>query len=174
MAKIAMTKLGLSKNTDIKIVEFNNQNIEVKQYLPMEDKLNLISDIVNSSLDENNFYNPCRIHIFEIINIIMAYTNISFTEKQKEDVLKLYDLLVSSGLAEKIFKAIPADEYNFIIDSTMETIESIYAYNNSVMGILDNVSNDYENLKLDVSELQGEMADENNLGFLREVMKQLG
>lgn len=174
MAKIAMTKLSLTKNSKVEIVDFNNQKIEVKQYLPMEDKLNLISDIVNNSIDDNNYYNPCRIHIYEIVNIIMAYTNITFTEKQKEDVIKLYDLLVSSGLSKKIFDIIPEDEYCFIIKSVKETVESIYAYNNSIMGILENISADYKNLDLSATALQAKMADDNNLGFLRAVMSQLG
>ena len=31
-----------------------------------------------------------------------AYTNINFTEKQKEDPTKLYDMLISSGLVAGI------------------------------------------------------------------------
>ena len=174
MAKITMTKLGLTKNTQVEKVEFNGQIIEVKQYLPVEDKLNLISDIINSSVDTNNFYNPCRLHIYQIVNIVMAYTNISFTEKQKEDVYKLYDLIAGSGLAAAVINAIPADEYEFILQGIDETIKSIYSYRNSVMGILDNISADYSNLELDASKIQGELADKENLTLLRDVLAQLG
>ena len=72
MAKISMTKLGLTKNNQVKEVSFNNQTIEVKQYLPVEEKLNMITDIINSSVDENSFYNPGRLHIYQVVNIIMA------------------------------------------------------------------------------------------------------
>lgn len=174
MAKISMTKLGLTKNNQVKKVDFNNQKIEVKQYLPVEDKLNLISNIINSSIDMNNFYNPCRLHIYQIVNIIMAYTNISFTDKQKEDVMKLYDLIAGSGLAVAVLNAIPADEYDFILEGTEETIQSIYSYNNSVMGILENISADYSNLELDAAELQKKMNDQENLGLLRDVLAKLG
>ena len=47
MAKVAFSKLGLKVNQDIKTIEFNGQNIEVKQYLPIQDKLRLISNIIN-------------------------------------------------------------------------------------------------------------------------------
>lgn len=174
MAKISMTKLGLTKNNQVKKVDFNNQTIEVKQYLPVEDKLNLISNIINSSIDENNFYNPCRLHIYQIVNIIMAYTNISFTDKQKEDIMKLYDLIAGSGLAVAVLNAIPADEYDFILEGTEETIQSIYSYNNSVMGILENISADYSNLELNATELQKKMNDQENLGLLRDVLVKLG
>ena len=174
MAKIAMTKLSLTKNTNVKIVDFNNQKIEVKQYLPVEEKLNMISDIINSSVDENSFYNPGRLHIYQIVNIVMAYTNISFTDKQKEDIYKLYDLFAGSGLAAAVINAIPADEYEFIVQGTDETIKSIYSYRNSVMGILDNVSADYGNLELDASKISAELSDKNNLTLLRDIMAQLG
>ena len=174
MAKIAMTKLGLTKNNQVKEVSFNSQKIEVKQYLPVEDKLDLISDIINSSVDENAFYNPCRINIYTVLNIIFEYTNINFTDKQKEDVYKLYDLFVGAGLADMIIQAIPRDEIVFIENGVMETIESIYSYRISVMGILDNISADYSNLELDASKIQSELADKENFGFLREVLAQLG
>lgn len=174
MAKIAMTKLGLIKNSKIKTIDFNSQKIEVKQYLSVEDKLNLISDIINSSVDENSFYNPCRLHIYQIVKMIMAYTNISFTDKQKEDIYKLYDLIAGSGLAVVVLNAIPADEYDFILEGTEETIQSIYSYRNSVMGILDNISADYSNLELDASKIQKDLADKENLTFLRDVLDQLG
>lgn len=174
MAKITMTKLGLTKNTQVEKVEFNGQIIEVKQYLPVEEKLNLISDIINSSIDTNNFYNPGRLHMYQIVNIVMAYTNISFTDKQKEDIYKLYDLFTGSGLAAAVINAMPIDEYEFILQGTNETIKSIYAYNNSAMGILDNISADYSNLELDVNKMHQEIGNKENLTFLREVMSKLG
>ena len=42
MAKLSFNKLGLTKNQDIVNITFNNQVIEVKQYLPVNDKLQLI------------------------------------------------------------------------------------------------------------------------------------
>ena len=104
----------------------------------------------------------------------MAYTNISFTDKQKEDIMKLYDLIAGSGLAVAVLNAIPADEYDFILEGTEETIQSIYSYNNSVMGILENISADYSNLELNATELQKKMNDQENLGLLRDVLVKLG
>ena len=39
MAKVSFTKLGLKLNQDVNNVEYNGQNIEIKQYLPVNDKL---------------------------------------------------------------------------------------------------------------------------------------
>ncbi|WP_291631401.1 hypothetical protein [Clostridium sp.] len=81
MAKVSFTKLGLKKNEDVEIVEWNEQKIEVKQYLPIEDKLNLITAIIQNSIDDNGYYNPAKIYVNTIIEMINFYTNIGFTEK---------------------------------------------------------------------------------------------
>lgn len=176
MAKIAYSKLGLNKmvNKDPVIIEFNDQQIEVIQYLPIEKKLDLISDIINSSLDDNTYYNPCRIEIFMLTKIIEVYTNLTITDKQKEDIFKFYDQLVASGFAEKVLDNIPAADYTFIYRSVTKTIKNIYQQKNSVLGILESISTDYSNLNLDASEIQSKLADPENLDLLRAVLTKLG
>ena len=58
MAKIGFIKLGLKPNNEIQYIEFNEQMIEVKQYLPVEEKLELITKVLELSHDSNNFSNP--------------------------------------------------------------------------------------------------------------------
>jgi hypothetical protein len=139
MAKVAFTKLGLSKNTDIKTIQHNGQEIEVMQYLPVNEKLALISRIINLSADDNNFANPIKVSVFTVIELIDAYTNINFTEKQKEDPCKLYDLLVGKGLSSLIFSNIPVVELNEILTGIEDTVKAVYNYRNSILGILDAV-----------------------------------
>lgn len=176
MAKIAYSKLALNKigNASSKSVEFNGQNIEVIQYLPIEKKLELISDIINKSIDDNNYYNPCRIDIYLMNEIIYAYTNVNLTDKQKEDVYKIYDSFISSGFAEAVMKNIPNEEYNYIKDNVIETIQSIYKYRNSALGIFETITSDYSALDLDATELQKKIADPNNLELLKTVVTKLG
>ena len=175
MAKVSFTKLGLTKNSDVSIVEWNGQQIEVKDYLPMSEKLELVSTIINNSIDDNGYYNPMRVYINTIIEVILTYTNISVTEKQKEDIVKLYDLFVSSGLSSKIIgETINPYEYQQIQKWIYETINSIYNYKNSVMGILDTISTDYSDLKLDAETIHEKIADPEQLGLLKDVLTKLG
>ena len=175
MAKVSFTKLGLAKNSDVSIIEWNDQKIEVKDYLPMSEKLDLVSTIINNSIDDNGYYNPMRVYIHTIIEVILAYTNISVTEKQKEDILKLYDLFVSSGLSGKIIgETINPYEYQQLQKWIHETINSIYNYKNSVMGILDTISTDYSDLKLDAETIHEKIADPEQLGLLKDVLTKLG
>ena len=174
MAKVSLTKLSLKVNQDVKYVECNGQVIEVKQYLPVNDKLELIGNVINSAHDENNFSNPVKVNIFTTLEILYVYTNINFTEKQKEDPAKLYDLVVSSGLVDAVLNVIPEDEYEEVVCGIADSIEAIYNYRNSVMGILDTISADYSNLNLDATEIQKKLGDPENMALLKQVLTKLG
>ena len=114
--KPTFAKLKLARNNSVKVVTFNDIEVEVKQYLPINEKLQLISNVINAASDENNFSNPIKEDLFGTLEIIYAYTNLGFTEKQKEDPAKLYDDMISSGFADAIIKEIPSEEYNAIVD----------------------------------------------------------
>ena len=174
MAKVSLTKLGLKVNQDVKNIEFNEQNIEVKQYLPINEKLELISSVINSAADENNFSNPVKENVFLTLEILYHYTNINFTDKQKEDPVKLYDLVVSSGLVNKVTDLIPEEELDEVINGVAQSVKAIYAYRNSVLGILESISQDYSALNLDATEIQQKLADPDNMALLKQVLTKLG
>ena len=174
MAKVSLTKLGLKVSQDVKNIEFNEQTIEVKQYLPVNDKLELISNVINSAHDENNFSNPVKVSVFTTLEIMYAYTNINFTDKQKEDPTKLYDMLISSGFACEVFRAIPEAEYHEIVSGVEDSIEAIYTYRNSVLVILDNITNDYDGMNLDATNIYNKLADPDNMDLIKQVLTKLG
>lgn len=174
MAKVGFTKLGLKPNSEIQYIEFNEQTIEVKQYLPIELKLELITNVLEFSHDENNYSNPIKVQVYTLLEIIEKYTNINFTEKQKENPTKLYDLIVGSELEKIIISAIPEQEYFRVINGIETTINAIYTYRNSLLGILDTVVKDYNNLDLDATALQEKMVNPEELALLKGIMSKLG
>lgn len=174
MAKLAFSKLGLKVNNQVTNILFNDNNIEVKQYLSINDKLKLISDVINNSIDEHSFCNPVKVRMFLDLGIIEYYTNISFTEKQKEDIVKLYDTLQSNDVIAKVRQFIPEEELQVLENGAFECINSIYTYSNSAMGILDNMSKDYDKLNFDAEALREKLGNEENVEFLKEVLDKLG
>ena len=174
MAKVSFTKLGLKKNEEVGILHINEQDIEVKQYLPINEKLELISSVINSAADENNYSNPVKENVFLTLEILYHYTNINFTDKQKEDPIKLYDLVVSSGLVNKVTNLIPEEELDEVINGVAQSVKAIYTYRNSALGILESISQDYSNLDLDATEIQEKLADPENMAFLKQVLTKLG
>ena len=172
--KPTFAKLKLQKNTNVKTITFNDFEIEIKQYLPVNDKLALIGEVLNQASDEQNYSNPIKEDIFGTLEIIYAYTNIGFTEKQKEDPCGLYDTLVSSGLADMIIDAIPTTEYKAIVDGINACGKAIYTYRNSAMGILDIIGKDYSSLEYDAAHIHSLLGDPNNMGLLRDILTKLG
>lgn len=175
MAKIAFSKLNIKKvNNEVKNIQFNDVEIEVKQYLPIQDKLTIIGNAINNAADGNRFVNPAKLDMYTTLEVLYAYADISFTEKQKEDSVKLYDLVISSGLIDEIYKAIPEQELNTIYTNVMRVAESMYAQMNSVYGIMENIAQDYANTSMEATDIQQKLADPNNLTLLKDVMSKLG
>lgn len=175
MAKVTFNKLNLTKNTEIKNIDINENNIEVKQYLPVEEKLELISYIVNMAHDEDyNFSNPVKVEVFAGIGIIKYYTNITFTEKQLENPAKIYDLLNSNNVINNVIAAIPSNEYDEIRTGIEDTIKSIYQYQNSALGILDTIGQDYSDLNLEADTINEKLSNPDNMKLLRDVLAKLG
>lgn len=179
MAKIAFSKLDLkvnNNNTSLIYTTVKGEEIvyEVKNYLPIKEKMDLVSRIINQSTDDNGFYNPMRVKLYTTLEVVYAYTNLTFTPKQKEDPFKLYDLLVSTGLYDNITSHICNEDLEELEGSIWDTIKSIYNYRNSVMGILENISSDYSGLSLEASEIQKKLAEGDGINFLQEVMAKMG
>lgn len=172
--KPTYAKLGLKMNSVIKTVTINEQEIEVKQYLPVNEKLALIGDVINQAADDNNFYNPVKLEIYTKLEIVFNYTNLSFTDKQKEDLVKLYDILESNNIFNLIMAAMDETELKTIADGVEECSKAIYAYRNSAMGIVDTITSDYNGLNFDATEIQKKLGDEKNLELLRSVLTKLG
>lgn len=170
MAKITYGKLKLQEKSQPIEREWEGNIIEVKEYLPMEELIELVQDIVNSSVDENGYYNPMRINVFLTVKTFFAYTNISITEKQMENIFKVYDALKVS----EIYQIVPTSAYREVHGYVSELIRSIYEYKNSVYGILDGISEDYSNLDLDIENLQNKISNPENLTLLKDVLTKLG
>ena len=70
------------------------------------------------------------------------YTDISFTEKQKEDEFKIFDTLKNNNFIDLMLANIPEDEYNYLLKIMEETIEKNEKYKNTVAGIMSKLIDD--------------------------------
>ena len=175
MAKVPFTKLKCKINENEIPVQIGEETIAVKQYLPIQDKLALIGRVVEFAHEQdNNFSNPVKAGVYRDLEIIFAYTNISFTDKQKEDLPKLYDMLYSSGISKTIIDNIPEDEYMEIVFGVRDSIEAIYKYQNSILGILDGIKHNYNETSFDVEKLQEAVKDISDSPLVKEIMPLLG
>lgn len=179
MAKVPFSKLQAKVDGGVTKVFYYNLAgeevyYEVKHYLPIEEKLELVSRIINNSVDDNGFYNPMRVKLYMVLEVVFAYTNLSFTEKMKEDPFKLYDILVSTGIFTVIVDVIREKDWVEIQENVWSTIKNIYDYKNSVMGILESVKEDYNAVNLDMEDLKDKMANPEDLALLKDILAKLG
>lgn len=135
MAKVAFSTLKLKQNKEVKSFKIGDKEVEITQYLSSEDKYDLIM-ITLQQCYENNIYNPFLKEIFFNLNLVFMYTNLSFTDKQKENLVELYDLLESNNIFNQVIELIPEKEYEFLVNNLNETEEKMTAYNYSIAGAL--------------------------------------
>lgn len=139
MISYASMKLKVDMSTKTINLE-NGVSIEVLKYLPIKEKYNLIEKTLQKSF-ENNIYNPVKLDMYFALNLVYLYSNINFTDKQKEDEEKLYDALQSNGILDKIIDAIDDEEYNYLYTLLVETENKRNTYEKSLIGLLDTFSN---------------------------------
>lgn len=174
MAKLSFSKLGLKVNDQVDNIVFGENTIEVKRYLPLKDKIELVEKIINETVDDKGYYNPIQLEAFKVIEVTAAYTNLSFTEKQREDAYKLYDQLVSTGFWGVVWESIGEMERTYIDGKLAKIIDNIYQYRNSAMGVLENLNMDYDKLNADAKDIEASLQNKENLTLVRDVLTKMG
>ena len=141
MAKVSYANLKLKTKEEIKEFDFNGSKIEVLQYLPLQDKIDLI-DITCQKAREDRLYSPIKIDAYFHLHLVYLYTNLTFTEKQREDEYKLYDCLMSNGLIDGVLMNMNKKEYESLLDLLNQKIEDELKYNTTAAAILNQLITD--------------------------------
>lgn len=171
MSKVSFTKLNLKKNTDIKTFNWNEQIIEVKQYIPIQEKLDLIQRVIELAGEgDEGFYNIVKLELYYKIETLKKYTNISFTEKQLEDVCKLYDLITVNNFWDKFLENIPKEEIEYLWNNICNIAREITTYNSSITGMLSAIGQDYALSNLNLQDLVKTIQDPNELGMIKNII----
>lgn len=180
MAKIKVSELRKLNKSIEKVIQlkYNGLNIEVKKYLPFQEKLSLATSIYKMSLNDVELILIDRNarEIAKVYLITQYYTNISLPK----DVLEAYNLLMSTGVYEVITKQIP-DEI-IMIDMMVDNIEKYheekYRKESDIKNILRRMIENTptpEELKKFIEEASEELKnfDSNKLSFVTEFLNQV-
>lgn len=176
MAKITFSKLGLRPRKEITTVPLNDDLIlEIREYLPISEKIDFVSFIVDKAIDETTgCFSPVRLEVYFGIALTKWYANISFTEKQMQDITKTYDLLEENKIIDLISQAIPDDESDFIRDLVNDTVEDITRYNNSFAGMLHNMTNEAGSLGTSIEDILAKIRNREGMEVLSEIKNVVG
>ena len=171
MAKISLTKLNKIKSLEPVDIKIGEETISVIQYLPLEKKLTLMQSIIEQAgNNEEGFYNIVKLSVFYTIEMLRAYTNISFTEKQLEEPQKLYDIIVLNNIWNEVKKAIPQSELTDIWENTCALAREITDYNHSALGILKMARADYGETDFNIASIMENIKDPETLGLMKEIL----
>ena len=115
------------------IIDFNGNEIQVLNYLPIHEKNDLIVITLQKSF-ENNIYNYSKLKMYFNLHLFYLYTNIIFNSEDKNDEEDLYDTLKRSGLLDLVIDAIPENDRFELwedimnVKCDMEKYHSSFAY----------------------------------------------
>lgn len=175
MAKIAFSKLAKIKTAPVVNITIGDIVIDVEQYLPLEKKVELMEAVIaQSGNGEEGFFNIVKLDAYYVIEMIKAYTNISFTDKQLEDTTKLYDAIRLNDVWAAVSDAIPDAEREYIWNNILALAREITTYQNSVLGVLKAISNDRDALNFDVEEIMNNLNDPEALTLLKGMVEKTG
>ena len=174
--KTTFTKLGLKAKKVSASGQINdNISLEIRQYLPIDEKANLIQFIVNHALDQmTGCFSPVRVEVYFSIAVCKWYAGITFTDKQMTEVSKTYDLLEENGVIDKIISVIPENEINFMNELVNDTIDDIARYNSSAAGIIQAMSANADGLDNQITEILDKVKNGENMETLSVIKDVVG
>jgi len=135
MAKVALSKLKLEKEIEPKKIIINDIEIEVYQYLDTAVKTMIVQSAAWGSLAKN-IVDEILLDAYLHVLILEYYTNITLTDKHRENLLSTFDLLQSNGIFEQIVAAMPDGEYDYLFNCALSLSKRINEYNASVPGLM--------------------------------------
>lgn len=141
MAKVSYANLKLKPNTNVSTFEFGGQQVEVLNYLPINDKYDFVM-ITLQKAEENGIYNPILLDMYFHLHLVYMYTNLSFTDKQKENEPRIYDALMSNGFFDKFFEVMDEAEYAELMSYIEELQDTILHYRNTAGAVLQSIIQD--------------------------------
>ena len=128
--------LNLHTNNDMLFIEVQGKKINIKKYLPINDKKDLVEITLQKAEQADGTYNEILIDMYFNLHLVYLYTDIVFTDEDREDEMKLYDELESSGLLERILDKIPDEEYNTLMDYLKAMRKEISSYKHSAAAMV--------------------------------------
>ena len=141
MADLNYKDLGLKRLIMKDTFKWGDKNIEVLKYLPVEAKYDIVM-ITLQKAQEIGYYNPIKLDMYFHLNLVYMYTNLVFTDKEREDEGKLFDELKSSGFLATFLQYIDKDEYIEMQEDIDNIAELSLRYNLSAGAVFNKFVDD--------------------------------
>lgn len=167
--------MDLRVNIATHVIECMGAEIEVKDVIPMQDKIDLIQFVVDNTVDMlTGTFSPIRFEIWFTIAVCKWYADIEFDEEDLRNVTETYDALDFSGLADEIADTMNQNERAYLEQTVRETIQDIGRFNTSAAGIIHSMSNSATGLDDQITELLKKVKDGEGLEQLAAIKDVVG
>ena len=154
-------------------LNIGKHTIEIKEELTIQEQIEFAEYLFNKLLSEDDkYFNKIKFEYYKVLAYYKFFTSIDISDYTDEELHEVYNIINTSGElrglnTESIF-------FNCICREVEDMLKDYYNYRNSIYGILDVISTDYENLNLDMSTIKENMIDKDNLTLLKDVVTKLG
>jgi len=113
-------------------------DLDVRMYLPIDDKANLITWAINLALDDKTgCISPIRFEVCFAIAVVKWYADIELDDDTP--LSTIYDIFELNDVINQVMGAIPVPEIDFLRDLAKDTAEDIVRYNNSFAGMITGI-----------------------------------
>lgn len=146
---------NLKLNIKEKEVKTPFGDIKIKDYLPIDGKIEMINLVVENSMDkETGIVNRLNAELLFQYLVIKLYTDI---ELNMDNFTEEYDILESNGIIDIVFSNIPKNEIETLIEYLEMTIDYHNKENNNLIIFLDKLSKSLENKLQNIFKLMDEI-----------------
>ena len=151
MSSINFDDLQLQVNQDTKIIKIADKEIAVKNYLSINDKVTLIQLVLQQATD-SEIYNSLLLEAYFNLYLVFFYTNLEFTDEQKENAMNTFDLLESNGVIDLVINAIDKEEYEDLYNALLEQRDLNIKYQTSVTYSVSHLINSFNDFTKNLNE----------------------
>jgi hypothetical protein len=149
-------KMGRNKD-DVKSITIRDDLVVEIKSLSLTEKVSIVEDIIQTcAFDETPYVNPIKIKVYGALRVLEESTNINIVNDTIEDIYEMYDILESAKIIDKV---LPHTDYYNILNWSIECIEHLNNYQNSIVGIVEQLKNNFnsEDISNVLSTVQSEL-----------------
>lgn len=157
--RIKLANLGPIEESPIEYVQIGDAVLQVKKYIPYEEMLDMIQWCIDYIINDRPFISAPLKKIIKDLAVLNFFTNVdtSFLTEYHDmkDIYEEYDLVYRHNAMDQIIPKIDEGQMKFFNETLDATLESIMAYRNSAVGIVDAL---VENAKKDTGDMEKALA----------------
>lgn len=111
--------------------------IEVRQYLTLREKFDLILEAMNEGSESNGYVSLMKTQLAFRVIVLRYYTNIDFEDL---DDMEVYDICFNNNIITDIFNLIPEKEWQELYDMLNDSVKEVNEANKSILNALDTIN----------------------------------